>query len=508
MWECPVCKTRQADKVAQCTVCGYNASNDMERYPTLICVRRRIPSNAAKIKAYETQKHNAQRLKVAGNRADEVVQEFEVRERILVKYRGEKTEVTLPLGIREIGRGAFAGNAKLERIVIPGSVKLIADGAFRDCKKLGVVDFRVREMPNLSEIAPNAFANCEQLTYIWFPHTLKKIGNHSFVNCSALTEITIPGGVECLEESAFGGCSRLRTVILKNGVRELGKNVFAGCEHLETVKLPDTLKKIGAYAFSECKELRSAQMPDGLEEIGSLAFAFCKKLAVKKPAGLKVEGEKAYQSCLSVTIAETSLKMKTKNTQEQKTEKIEEKNIRELKIAKPEPPNIQEPKGLKTQSPVKAKQPLKIERENKLDRKPNRKPMRRPIKLNGKKIASGTCGENLAWKLDENGRLEIEGTGKMQNYHLLFSSTPWKSYRDKIKQVVIEEGVKSIGAAAFRRCANLQYVKLPKTLEYIGDYAFSGCTAMETIRIPANTKTIRATAFQKCTARVIRELVM
>lgn len=504
MWECPVCKTRQADKVAQCTVCGYNASNDMERYPTLICVRRRIPSNAAKIKAYETQKHNAQRLKVAGNRADEVVQEFEVRERILVKYRGEKTEVTLPLGIREIGRGAFAGNAKLERIVIPGSVKLIADGAFRDCKKLGVVDFRVREMPNLSEIAPNAFANCEQLTYIWFPHTLKKIGNHSFVNCSALTEITIPGGVECLEESAFGGCSRLRTVILKNGVRELGKNVFAGCEHLETVKLPDTLKKIGAYAFSECKELRSAQMPDGLEEIGSLAFAFCKKLAVKKPAGLKVEGEKAYQGCLSVTMAETSLKMKTKNTQEQKTEKVEEKNMQISKTAKLEPQNIQEPKVTEVQSSIKIKHPLKIDRGDRLDRKPME-----PIKIIvHAKMATGTCGENLVWSLDIGGLLKIEGTGEMQNYHLLFSSTPWKSYRNKIKQVVIEEGVKSIGAAAFRRCANLQYVKLPKTLEYIGDYAFSGCTAMETIRIPANTKTIRATAFQKCTARVIRELVM
>ena len=78
----------------------------------------------------------------------------------------------------------------------------------------------------------------------------------------------------------------------------------------------------------------------------------------------------------------------------------------------------------------------------------------------------------------------------------------------EVAKIVIEEGVKSIGAAAFRRCANLQYVKLPKTLEYIGDYAFSGCTAMETIRNPANTKTNRATAFQKCTARVIRELVM
>ena len=480
----------------------------MERYPTLICAQKMMPSNAAKARANAAKQNSVLHPKVPVNRTDEAaktVQEFEVRERVLLKYCGEKAEVTLPFGICEIGRGVFSGNAKLERIVIPGSVKMIADSAFRNCKKLSVVDFRVREMPNLSEIAPNAFANCERLNYIWFPHTLKKIGNHAFVNCSALTEITIPGGVECPEESAFEGCSRLRSVILKDGVRELGKSAFAGCEHLETVELPDTLKKIGAYAFSECKELRSIQLPDGLVEIGGWAFAFCKKLAVKKPAGLRVEGEKAYQSCLSVTIAETSLKMKTKNTQEQKTEKIEEKNIRELKIAKPEPPNIQEPKGLKTQSPVKAKQPLKIERENKLDRKPNRKPMRRPIKLNGKKIASGTCGENLAWKLDENGRLEIEGTGKMQNYHLLFSSTPWKSYRDKIKQVVIEEGVKSIGAAAFRRCANLQYVKLPKTLEYIGNCAFSGCTAMETVRIPAKTTTIRPSAFKNCTAHIVRE---
>jgi len=124
------------------------------------------------------------------------------------------------------------------------------------------------------------------------------------------------------------------------------------------------------------------------------------------------------------------------------------------------------------------------------------------------KMATGTCGENLVWSLDIDGLLKIEGTGEMQNYRLLFSSTPWKAYRDKIKQVVIEEGVKSIGTVAFCRCKNLQYVKLPKTLKYIGDYAFSGCTAMETIRIPANTKTIRATAFRKCTARVIRELVM
>ena len=35
MWECPVCKTQQADKNAQCAVCGYDISVDWTRYPTL-----------------------------------------------------------------------------------------------------------------------------------------------------------------------------------------------------------------------------------------------------------------------------------------------------------------------------------------------------------------------------------------------------------------------------------------------------------------------------------------
>ena len=35
MWGCPVCKTQLTNKNAQCTVCGYDASVDWTRYPTL-----------------------------------------------------------------------------------------------------------------------------------------------------------------------------------------------------------------------------------------------------------------------------------------------------------------------------------------------------------------------------------------------------------------------------------------------------------------------------------------
>lgn len=472
MWGCPVCKTQQADKNAQCAVCGYDVSTDMERYPTLICAQKMMPSNAAKAKAYAAKQNSVLHPKVPVDWIDEAaktVQEFEVRERVLVKYHREKTVVTLPLGIREIGREAFAGNVKLERVVIPESVEVIGSSAFRGCGKLSVVELRTRGLSGLHEIAPNAFSNCERLSYIQLPETLKKIGHHSFINCTELTEIAIPGGVRCLDEGVFKNCSHLRRVELGSGVQELGESAFEGCERLETVQLPSTLKKIGGYAFAGCLELQVAQLPEGLEEVGDWAFGFCRKLAIKKPASLKAEGEKAYGGCRSVM--EAGVLSETRIV----AESVESEDVFETPSMQPV-------------MPMEFKETMETAK--------------------AKNIASGICGKNLIWNLDENGLLEIEGTGEMQNYVLFFSSVPWKAYRDKIKQVVIEEGVKSIGTAAFCRCENLQYVNLPKTLEYIGDYAFSGCTAMETIRISANTKTIRATAFRKCTAQVIRKPVI
>ena len=160
-------------------------------------------SNAAKAKAYAAKQNSVLHPKVPVDWVDEAektVQEFEVRERVLLKYHGEKAVVTLPLGIREIGREVFAGNVKLERVVIPESVEVIGSSAFRGCGKLSVVELRTRGLSGLREIAPNAFSNCERLSYIQLPETLKKIGHHSFINCTELTKIAIPGGVRCLEK--------------------------------------------------------------------------------------------------------------------------------------------------------------------------------------------------------------------------------------------------------------------------------------------------------------------
>jgi len=69
-------------------------------------------------------------------------------------------------------------------------------------------------------------------------------------------------------------------------------------------------------------------------------------------------------------------------------------------------------------------------------------------------VASGTCGENLTWTLDETGLLTISGEGNMADYSSS-ASVPWNDYRSSIKTVVMEEGVTSISDFAFSDCSSL-----------------------------------------------------
>ena len=65
-------------------------------------------------------------------------------------------------------------------------------------------------------------------------------------------------------------------------------------------------------------------------------------------------------------------------------------------------------------------------------------------------IQSGSCGENVTWKLDSARVLTISGTGEMQNADIQQSVVaPWFFHRNSITKVVIEEGVTYIGDYAF-----------------------------------------------------------
>ena len=75
---------------------------------------------------------------------------------------------------------------------------------------------------------------------------------------------------------------------------------------------------------------------------------------------------------------------------------------------------------------------------------------------------------------------------------------PWYNDRDKIKTVVIEDGVTNIGNSAFEICFNLTSVEIPNSVTSIGDNAFNSCKSLTSVEIPNSVTSIGNGAFYHC----------
>ena len=113
-------------------------------------------------------------------------------------------------------------------------------------------------------------------------------------------------------------------------------------------------------------------------------------------------------------------------------------------------------------------------------------------------LSQGTCGENLAWTLDNEGTLTISGTGEMYDYYS-DSKAPWDSDKEKIEKIVIKNGVISIGRNAFIHCENLISVIIPDSVSCIGVSSFYWCTNLTSVTIPGSVAKIDFQAFYACT---------
>ena len=108
-------------------------------------------------------------------------------------------------------------------------------------------------------------------------------------------------------------------------------------------------------------------------------------------------------------------------------------------------------------------------------------------------VDSGACGNNLTWTLDDEGTLTISGRGEM------YSNIPWYNYTREISQVVIENGLTTIGISAFENCTKLRTITIPDGVISIGERALYGCMNLTTVEIPDSVTTIGAQTFQGCT---------
>jgi hypothetical protein len=110
-------------------------------------------------------------------------------------------------------------------------------------------------------------------------------------------------------------------------------------------------------------------------------------------------------------------------------------------------------------------------------------------------------GSNVIATLTEDGTLTISGKGAMANYGRA-SRVPWLMDNDvrlSIRTAVIEDGVTTIGSAAFSACNNLSQVTIANSVTEILGNAFNLCYALTEIVIPNSVTTIGLRAFARCT---------
>ncbi len=113
-------------------------------------------------------------------------------------------------------------------------------------------------------------------------------------------------------------------------------------------------------------------------------------------------------------------------------------------------------------------------------------------------VDSGTCGDNVTWRLSDDGTLTISGTGAMEDYDIY--DAPWYSFRSQVKSVIFGEGVTRIGISAFKNCDALTSVTIPNGVSSIGEYAFSDCDSLASVTIPGSVTKIGGSVFYDCDA--------
>ncbi len=124
----------------------------------------------------------------------------------------------------------------------------------------------------VTSIGYESFSSCSGLTSVTIPESVIYIKENAFSSCSGLTSITISNGVISIGSSAFFGCSVLTSVTIPDSVTSIGDMAFYGCG-LTSVTIPDSVTNIGGSAFSSCSGLTSVTIPDSVTSIGSEAFS-------------------------------------------------------------------------------------------------------------------------------------------------------------------------------------------------------------------------------------------
>ena len=380
--------------------------------------------------------------------------------------RSDVTSIVIEEGVTSIGNEAFSYCNNLTSITIPGNVKSIGEDAFYSCNNLTDVTLQ----DGVESIGKSAFIWCNNLKNIVLPNSITSIGGFAFKDCISLTSITIPNSVTSIGDWTFYNCSSLTSITIPDSVTSIGWRTF-GCSGLTSIKIPNSVTSIGELAFYSCEKLTSITIPDSVTSIGKDAFSSCsnlKTISLGCGSALKRSDFDDQADLVSYTnqhaLTKTAAKAVTCTENGNKEYWTCEHCGKYFLSDDTNPETAKAVEQSETILPA-------LNHKNAYIRDVS-KPTETAPGYSGDRYCPD-CNtvlekgytywieDNLTWKLDADGTLNISGTGAMKDYNNTDNLSP--VYKNSsVKNVVIEDGVTNIGERAFYDCSSLELV-------FIGD---------------------------------------
>ena len=451
--------------------------------------------------------------------------------------------VVIEDGVTSIGNYAFTYCVSLTSITIPDSVTSIGYYAFFYCKSLTSITIP----DSVTSIGNYAFFYCRNLTSITIPDSVTSIGNDAFSNCRSLTSITIPDSVTSIGNDAFYGCSSLQTISL-SCKSSLKKSNFGKQANLVSYTL-HTLKKTAAkdatcsesgnkeyWTCEHCKQyfLSDDANPETAKavELSETVIPASHKLTKveAKDATCTEDGNKEYWTCehcgkyflsddTNPATAKAVEQSETVIPASHKLTKVEAKAATCTENGNKEYWTCEHCKKYFLSDDTNSETATAVELSETILPALNHKNAIIRDASEPTETSPGYSGDlycpdcdmvlengytywnedNLTWKLYEDGTLNISGTGVMKDYNSDDNPSPayWNTI---VRKIVIEDGVTSIGDAAFYNCTSLTSITIPDSVTSIGASAFFYCTSLTSITIPDSVTSIGASAFFYCTS--------
>ena len=379
---------------------------------------------------------------------------------------------------------------------------------------------------HITSVGTYAFYGCSNMTSIKLPSNITSIGQYTFYNCSRLKSINLPNSVTSIGAYAFYYCYNLKSITLPSSLKTIEQYAFYEASGWsESLTLPSTITTIGAAAFGLCIPITSITIPYSVTSIGASAFNISSltDIYVSWSSASSVPNwttmtPAAKQSSIILHVPCGTGSFYTAKTgwQDYMLQSDCSGNPYTITVTSANPSvgfvsidggtlgtsvsktMNQDNSCMITAVPNDAchnfAQWNDGNTKNPRTVCPNTNTTYTATFAADNTTRSGTFGSaNLSWSFSCDSVLTISGSGDMPS-SANTGIFPWNNFRNKIKHVVIGEGVTSIGNNAFRDLSNLVSVSNPSTLRTIGDYAFMYCRKLETFNFPNGLQKIGTTS--------------